>query len=170
VGYLSRPSLSSSFSRFFNHSALHPRPTSPSKAKSNPTRSGSALTLEEGALPFIHCYETNVFGPVKVTNAIVPYMRSGSGSGSGSDGKGRGRGGTILFVGSRSAWKTGAPVSSDLSFLPSPRPQSPSPSSHSLSHPSHYLSPYPTPFIASTFFRVSSYSRIIPITSSSNTT
>jgi NAD(P)-dependent dehydrogenase (short-subunit alcohol dehydrogenase family) len=77
-------------------------------------RFGPASTIEEGGLPFIlRCYETNVFGPVKVTNAIVPYMRSGL------DGKEKGKGGMILFIGSRSAWKTGAPVRM-LSFISSP--------------------------------------------------
>jgi NAD(P)-dependent dehydrogenase (short-subunit alcohol dehydrogenase family) len=61
---------------------------------------GPAATLEEGGVEALkYCYETNVFGHVKVTNAVVPIMRKS------------GNGGQVVFIGSRSAWKTGPPVS-----------------------------------------------------------
>jgi NAD(P)-dependent dehydrogenase (short-subunit alcohol dehydrogenase family) len=61
---------------------------------------GPAATLEEGGVEALkYCYETNVFGHVKVTDAVVPIMRKS------------GNGGQVVFIGSRSAWKTGPPVS-----------------------------------------------------------
>lgn len=60
---------------------------------------GPAATLEEGGVEALkYCYETNVFGQVKVTNAVIPVMRGNGG-------------GKIVFIGSRSAFKTGGPVS-----------------------------------------------------------
>lgn len=60
---------------------------------------GPAGTIEEGGVGALeYCFGTNTWGPVKVTNAVVPFMR-GKGSG------------MIVFIGSRSAYKTGPPVS-----------------------------------------------------------
>lgn len=41
--------------------------------------------------------DTNFFGPMNVTNAFLPYMRER-------------RMGTIVFIGSRSSWRTDVPV------------------------------------------------------------
>jgi len=64
----------------------------------NNAGSGVAGLLEEGGM---HClmkqYETNVFGPLKVTNAFLPYMRER-------------RSGTVVFIGSRSGWQTNIPM------------------------------------------------------------
>jgi NAD(P)-dependent dehydrogenase (short-subunit alcohol dehydrogenase family) len=55
--------------------------------------------MEEGGAEALRfSYETNVFGTVKVTNAVVPLMHEA--------GKGK-----IIFMGSRSAWRTNVPVS-----------------------------------------------------------
>ena len=44
-------------------------------------------------------FETNVFGTVKVTNALLPHMRSR-------------KSGLIVFLGSRAVWQAGTPVRS----------------------------------------------------------
>ena len=44
-----------------------------------------------------HQFETNVFGTLNVTNAVLPHMRSK-------------KSGTVVIVGSRSAWRTEIPV------------------------------------------------------------
>ncbi|KAF8521413.1 NAD-P-binding protein [Hysterangium stoloniferum] len=50
--------------------------------------------FEEGGIDaMMHVYNTNVFGVINVTNAFLPYMRQ------------RGSG-TIVFIGSRSGWRT----------------------------------------------------------------
>ncbi|EGN94573.1 hypothetical protein SERLA73DRAFT_188544 [Serpula lacrymans var. lacrymans S7.3] len=51
------------------------------------------LLEEAGSEHMMQQYKTNVFGVLDVTNAALPYMR-------------KNRSGTIVIVGSRSAWKT----------------------------------------------------------------
>jgi len=64
----------------------------------NNAGNGVAGMLEEGGM---HCimkqFETNVYGPLKVTNAFLPYMRER-------------RSGTVVFMGSRSGWQTNIPM------------------------------------------------------------
>ena len=47
---------------------------------------------------FLTEYRTNVFGVIDVTNAFLPFMRER-------------QGGTIVVIGSRSAWQAEVPVS-----------------------------------------------------------
>jgi len=59
---------------------------------------GQLSTLEEGGVEtLMNTFNTNVFGQVKVTNTVIPHMRA-TGEG------------MILFIGSRSGWKTGLPL------------------------------------------------------------
>ncbi|GJJ05829.1 hypothetical protein Clacol_000016 [Clathrus columnatus] len=55
---------------------------------------GCAGVIEEGGTDaLMETYKTNVFGAVNVTNAFLPYLREQ-------------RHGTIVFIGSRSGWRT----------------------------------------------------------------
>ncbi|KZT32511.1 NAD(P)-binding protein [Sistotremastrum suecicum HHB10207 ss-3] len=59
---------------------------------------GTVGSLEEaGVQGLLKQYQTNVFGAVRVTNAFLPYMRQR-------------RYGTVLFIGSRSGWRTNLPL------------------------------------------------------------
>ena len=49
-------------------------------------------------------YATNVYGSINVTNAFLPYMKAR-------------QSGTIVFVGSRSGWRTNFPVRFPTRFL-----------------------------------------------------
>ncbi|EIN09067.1 short-chain oxidoreductase [Punctularia strigosozonata HHB-11173 SS5] len=55
------------------------------------------IAEEIGAEGFMKQYQTNVFGVINVTNAFLPHMRAR-------------RDGTIVNVGSRSAWRTSVPM------------------------------------------------------------
>lgn len=46
-------------------------------------------------------FQTNVFGVINVTNAVIPQMRER-------------RSGTVVIIGSRSGWNPAMPVSSHL--------------------------------------------------------
>ncbi|KAF9235492.1 hypothetical protein BU15DRAFT_77980 [Melanogaster broomeanus] len=60
----------------------------------NNAGSGLPGLLEEGGVEKMkQQYQTNVFGTLDVTNAVLPYMRQQ-------------RSGTVVMVGSRSAWRT----------------------------------------------------------------
>ncbi|ETW79531.1 hypothetical protein HETIRDRAFT_171939 [Heterobasidion irregulare TC 32-1] len=52
---------------------------------------------ELGGEGFLAEYRTNVFGVINVTNAFLPFMREK-------------QGGTIVVIGSRSAWQAGVPM------------------------------------------------------------
>ncbi|KAF8518134.1 short-chain oxidoreductase [Hysterangium stoloniferum] len=56
------------------------------------------LAEEAGAESFHKMFQTNLYGPINVTNAFLPYMRER-------------QSGTIVFVGSRSGWRPMLPVS-----------------------------------------------------------
>ncbi|KAA1472754.1 NAD-P-binding protein [Dentipellis sp. KUC8613] len=56
------------------------------------------ITEEQGVRGWERQFRTNVFGVINVTNAVLPYMRAK-------------RDGTVVILGSRSAWKNDFPVS-----------------------------------------------------------
>ncbi|KAF8510280.1 hypothetical protein JB92DRAFT_2941491 [Gautieria morchelliformis] len=57
-------------------------------------------TVEESRVEgFMEMFKTNVYGSINVTNAFLPYMRAR-------------RSGTVVFVGSRSGWRTTFPTNS----------------------------------------------------------
>ncbi|KAF9235491.1 hypothetical protein BU15DRAFT_51383, partial [Melanogaster broomeanus] len=65
----------------------------------NNAGSGLPGLLEEGGVEKMkEQYQTNVFGTLDVTNAVLPYMRQQ-------------RSGTVVMMGSRSAWRTEVKVS-----------------------------------------------------------
>ena len=53
---------------------------------------------------FLAEYRTNVFGVINVTNSFLPSMREK-------------QSGTIVVIGSRSAWQAGVPVSRSLNYV-----------------------------------------------------
>ncbi|KIJ56035.1 hypothetical protein M422DRAFT_23474 [Sphaerobolus stellatus SS14] len=55
------------------------------------------LTEESGSESYHEMFKTNLYGPINVTNAFLPHMRER-------------RDGTVVFVGSRSGWRTEMPV------------------------------------------------------------
>ncbi|KAJ7935921.1 hypothetical protein B0H13DRAFT_1699514 [Mycena leptocephala] len=59
---------------------------------------GSKALVEEGGSEMRREYETNVFGTLNVTTAVLPYMRAK-------------RSGTIVMIGSRASWRPEFPVS-----------------------------------------------------------
>ncbi|KAH9923887.1 uncharacterized protein B0H18DRAFT_451691 [Fomitopsis serialis] len=66
----------------------------------NAGRASTKALMEEGGLELMRAeYETNVFGTMKVTNAVLPHMRQR-------------KSGLIVFLGSRVVWQANTPVAS----------------------------------------------------------
>ncbi|KAI0686880.1 hypothetical protein BC835DRAFT_1378069 [Cytidiella melzeri] len=55
------------------------------------------IAEEAGSAGFIKQFQTNFFGTINITNAFLPYMRAANS-------------GTVVFIGSRSAWTTQNPT------------------------------------------------------------
>ncbi|KAI0920829.1 hypothetical protein AcW1_005005 [Taiwanofungus camphoratus] len=56
-----------------------------------------AMIEEGGSVAALTQFQTNLFGAINVTNAILPHMR-------------KRRSGTVLFMGTRSVWNAGTPA------------------------------------------------------------